>query len=76
MGKQDVIKHCKTNSHLDHAKSLKSQPKLSFTMQSSEDLRRTEAELQMAVLTASSNVLLAFHDRLPPTFRMVFPDCI
>jgi hypothetical protein len=37
-------------------------------------LKRTEAELQMAVLTASSNVPLAFHDNLSPTIRRVFPD--
>ena len=67
--------HCKSKSHLEQAKALKAQPKLPFQgAQSSEELNRTEAELQMAVLTAISNVPLAFHDRLSPTIRKVFPD--
>ena len=76
MWKKDVILHCKSRSHLDQSKSLKSQPKLTFNIQSNEDLKRTEAEVRMAVLTASSNVPLAFHDRLhhPPTIRKAFPD--
>ena len=64
MGKKDVIMHCKSKSHLEQAKALKAQPKLPFQgAQSSEELNRTEAELQMAVLIAFSNVPLAFHDR-------------
>ena len=75
MGKIDVIMHCKSKSHLDQAKALRAQPKLSFqSAQSNEELIRTEAELKMAVLTAISNVPLAFHDRLSPTIRKVFPD--
>ena len=31
-----------------------------------EGLKRTEAEVRMAVLTASANVPLAFHDQLSP----------
>ena len=75
MGKKDVIMHCMSKSHLDQAKALRAQPKLSFqSAQSNEELIRTEAELKMAVLTAISNVPLAFHDRLSPTIRKVFPD--
>ena len=73
MGKNDVVKHCQSNSHLEQAKALKDQPKLSFEVHSDEDLQRTEAELQLAVLTASSNIALAFHDRLSPTIRKIFP---
>ena len=75
MGKQDIEKHCKTQGHQDKAKSLKSQSKLRFNApQSSETVKRTEAELGMAVLTATSNIPLAFHDRLSPTIRNIFPD--
>ena len=74
MGKNDVVKHCQSNSHLEQAKALKDKPKLSFEVHSDEDLQRTEAELQLAVLTASSNIALAFHDRLSPTIRKIFPD--
>jgi len=57
------------------AKALKAQPKLPFQgAQSNEELNRTEVELKMAVLTASSNVPVAFHDCLSPTIRKVFPD--
>ena len=75
MGKQDIIKHCNTKSYLDLAKALDNQPKLTFnTPQTSEDQKKTEAELQIAVLTVSSNVPLAFHDKLSPTIRRIFPD--
>jgi len=77
MGKKDVIMHCKSKSHLDQAKALKAKPKLPFQgAQSNEELNRTEAELKMAVLTASSNVPLAFHDCLSPTIRKVFPPML
>ena len=67
--------HCESKSHLEQAKLQKSQTKLSFKcISSDEDLKRTTAELQMAVLTAASNVPLAVHDRLSPTIRKVFPD--
>jgi len=74
MGKSDVVKHCQSNSHLEQAKALKAQPKLSFKVHSDEDLQRTEAELHLAVLTATSNVPLVFHDRLSPAIRKIFPD--
>ena len=45
---------------------------LTFDMQS--HVKQMEAELQMAVLTATSNVSLAFHDRLSPMIRNIFPD--
>ena len=74
MGKKDITMHVKSKSHLDQSKSLKCQPKLTFNIQSNEDLKWTEAELRMAVLTASYNVSLAFHDRLSSTIRKAFPD--
>ena len=74
MGKQDVIKHCKTQGHQDKAKSLQSQSRLTFSNPTASDevLKRTEAEARMAVLTASCNVPLAFHDQLSPTIRSIF----
>ena len=75
MGKQDVIKHCKTQGHQDRAISLKSQSRLNFSNPSSDEvLKRTEAEVRMAVLMASCNIPLAFHDQLSPTIRRIFPD--
>ena len=61
-----MVQHCKSKSHLDQAKALNAQLTLSFQAQASDDYKRTEAELQLAVLTASCNVPLAFHDRLSP----------
>ena len=73
MGKQDIIKHCNTKNHLTLANN--NQLRLTFnTPERSEDLKRTEAEVQMAVLTSSSNVPLAFHDSLSPTIRRIFPN--
>ena len=76
MGKQDIIKHSKTQGHLDRAKSLKSQSRLNFsnTATSDEVLKRTEAEVRMAVLTGSCNIPFAFHNQLSPIIRSVFPD--
>lgn len=75
MGKQDIIKHCKTQGHKDRAISLKSQSRLTFagSSQSDESLR-TEAKVRMAVLSASCNIPLAFHDKLSPILRSIFPD--
>ena len=56
--------------------ALLSQTRLSFhCVGSEEDVKRTTAELQMAVLTDTSTVPLAVHvhDRLSPTIRKVFP---
>ena len=75
MGKKDVVKHSRTRSHLEQARAMSSQSRLTFSGQSSEEtLRRTAAELKMAVVAAASNIPLAFHDRLSPTIRSVFPD--
>lgn len=75
MGRGDVIKHCSTQCHLDQAVAMKSQSKLSFLSPSStESLKRTEAEVRIAVLTASFNIPLAFHDHLSPLIRSIFPD--
>ena len=52
MGKNDVVKNCQSNSHLQQAKALKGQPKLSLQAHLEDDLQRTEAELHLAVLTA------------------------
>lgn len=75
MGKGHILQHCNAQGHQDLAKLQTSQTKLKFSAQtSSEALKRTEAEVKMAVLTASCNIPLAFHDRLSPTIRAVFPD--
>ena len=75
MGKKDVVKHCQTQTHLDQALSLQSQSRIRFnTPESSEFFKRIEAELKIAVLTASSNIPMAFHDVLSPTINKVFPD--
>ena len=58
MGKQDIIKHCKMQGHQDRAKSLKSQSRLNFSNSATSDevLKRTEAEVKIAGLTASCNI--------------------
>ena len=66
--------HCECKSHLEQAKSLKSQPRLCFASQAQNDAKKIEAELHMAVSTASSNVPLSFHDLLLPMIRKFFPD--
>ena len=66
--------HCECKSHLEQAKSLKSQPRLCFASQAQNDAKKIEAELHMTVLTASSNVPLSFHDLRLPMIRKVFPD--
>lgn len=75
MGKQDVSKHCHTQSHQDQARSLESQTRIRFSApESTESLKRMVAELKIAVLAASSNIPMAFHDLLSPTINKVFPD--
>ena len=74
MAKRDVVIYCESKSHLDQAILLKSQPKLSFVGDSEEATKRTEVELQIAVLTAASNVPLAVHDQLSPMIGKAFPD--
>ena len=68
MGKQDGVKHSKTQGHRDRARALHCQPTLSFSnpVAAEESLKRTEAKVRMAVLTASCNVPFAFHDQLSP----------
>ena len=75
MGRKDIIAHSETNSHRLQAKQLQSQSRLSFSKPcSSEASQRTEAELKIAVLAAHSNIPLAFHDKLSPAIRLLFPD--
>ena len=75
MGKQDVSKHCHTQYHQDLARSLETQARICFgTPESTESVKRIEAELKIAVVTASSNIPMAFHDLLSPTIKKVFPD--
>ena len=75
MGKQDVLQHCKTASRLNKAKRIESQPRINFARPSSSVIsKRTVAELKMTVLSASSDIPLAFHDRLSTTIGTVFPD--
>ena len=52
LGGKDVIQHCK-KSHLNKARVLSNQSKLSFTAQSNDVFKIIEAELQLAVLTAT-----------------------
>jgi len=75
MGKKDVVKHSKTQSHLDQARAMSSQPRLNFSQPNSNEVsQRTAAELKIAVVAAASNIPLAFHDRLSPMIRNIFPD--
>ena len=73
MGRREVVKHCETQSHKDQAKSFHLQSKLPVSTQGPSS-QRLAAELKMAVLTASSNIPLAFHDKLSPMIRSIFPD--
>lgn len=74
-GRKDIIAHSERKSHQALAKQLQSQSKLSFSSPSaSEASQRTEAELKMAVLTAHCNIPFAFHDKLSPAIRELFPD--
>jgi len=55
MGKHDIIKHSRTQSHRDQAKSFQIQSRLQLSYsESSESLKKLAAELKMAVLTATS----------------------
>lgn len=75
MGRGDIIKHSSSQSHQDQARSLRSQSRLNFlSSSSSNDMKRLEAEVRMAVLTASFNIPLAFHDQLSPLIRSAFSD--
>ena len=62
--------------HKNRARTLQGQPTLSFSNPTTaeEGLKRTEAKVRMAVLTASGNVPFAFHDQLSPAIRSSFPD--
>ena len=66
MGEQDFVKHSKTQAHRDRARALQCKPTLSFSnpVAAKESSKRTEAQVRMAVLTASCNVPFAFHDQL------------
>ena len=72
MGKREVLKHCQTQTHQDQAKSFQSQSRLQLI--SSESNARIRAEIKMVVLTATSNIPLAFHDKLSPAIRSLFSD--
>jgi len=72
MGKND-IKHTIGKRHHDRSRSLESQKLNVSGLGSSEIMKRTEAELKLAVLTASGNPM-AFHDFLSPSIRSIFPD--
>ena len=73
MGKNDIIKHSATKSHLENARIMKSQTTLKFP--STTDVDKTiEAELKFAILTASCNIPIAFHDHLSPMIRSEFSD--
>ena len=72
MGKREVLKHCQTQTHQDQAKSFQSQSRLQLI--SSESNARIRAEIKIVVLTATSNIPLAFHDKLSPAIRSLFSD--
>ena len=59
MGKQDLIKHSKTQYHMERAKSFWTQSRLNFSSHvagtANEAMKRTEAEVRTAILTASCN---------------------
>lgn len=74
MGRADVTKHCATQSHLDKAKALQSQSRLTMHTSSSTNTKLLEAEVKFSVLAAFNNIPLAFHDHLSPMIRNVFPD--
>lgn len=76
MGRQDVVKHCSGKLHLSMAKSMDKQVSIVSCMsaQSQQDSKTTEAEVRMAVISAASNIPLAFHDKLSPAIRSCFPD--
>ena len=58
-----MAKHSRTQSHIDQARAMNSQPRLSFSRQSSNEVsQRTAAELKLAVVAAAFNIPLAFHD--------------
>ena len=68
------MKHCSTQFHQDQAKSFKSQSRLPFSTTCFNELKLLEAEVRMAVPTASLNVPLTLHDQLSPLIRSIFPD--
>jgi len=72
MRRKDVAKHSKpsTQSHMDQA-----QPQLSFGDQSLNKVTMNcSTELKTAAVAAASNIPLAFHDRLLPSIRNIFPE--
>jgi hypothetical protein len=73
MGKKDIIKHSGTKSHLENAKVLRAQSTLQLPSTTDID-KTTEVELKFAILTASCNIPLAFHDQLSPMIRPEFCD--
>lgn len=75
MGRLDVIRHSNSKAHRDIAQLMKRQRSLNFpSTHVSSALKIIETELKMAVLTASSSIPLAFHDRLSPAIRSCFSD--
>ena len=76
MGRQDVVKHSHGKMDQRMAKSMEKQATIaqSMSLQSQQGMKTTEAELKMAVLATSSNIPLAFHDRLSPAIRTYFHD--
>ena len=77
MGKHDVIKHSRTQSHKDQAKSFLMQSRLQLSHpESSESLKKLTDELKMVVLTDTSNISMVFHDKLSPAIRSAFSDSV
>ena len=71
-----IVKHSRTQNHLDQAQVMNSQPKLTFAGQSSDKVLYSglQQNEKMAIVAAASNIILAFYDKLSPTIRNIFPD--
>lgn len=77
MGKHDIIQHSQTEGHKAIASARFQQTRLtahSLSTASQVAAKRIEVELKMAVLLASSNIPLAFNDKLSPAIRSFFDD--
>ena len=74
----DVIRHSRSKGHRDVADQMRSQRSLlNFTSHEAASGKKTiEAELKMAVLTASASIPMAFHDKLSPVIRSCFSDSV
>ena len=73
MGRLDIVRHSNSKAHRDVAELMKSQRSLNFTSNRVLNALKT-IDSKMAVLTASSSIPLAFHDKVSPAIRSHFSD--